>query len=609
MTTNLEISRARDALEAGRSFEHSAIPADVARSWTRCQQIGLDPCAQPSDAVLTGEELVLLRQAKERLMAFVRPELELLSCQIAGTNFMCAFADENGVVLDTIMDSEFNASACSRSVREGSVWREEVRGTNALGLALVDGRTRAVTGREHFFACLGDVSCVSTPIFSSDGSIVGLLDASSEVAERQYHTQALVQLAAINVENRLFAEAHQDDFIMLLHPRAEYLETQSVGLIAVDQNGDITGANSGCARLLSGSGLALAKKFSDLFQDDFQAVMRKLLVGETVHLLERLNSHLFARLHAASRSDGGRDKKHIVSLSTWRGTVPSADDGAVLIMDDDLAQSCLRVACNAAKVGQPVLLRGAAGTGKSSLALQVHRQIQASSPLITVDCRRLRSEADHNTGIDTQWHDLALPDHILGKGGTLLLENIFALAVPTPKQLELLIERLQQPVLEGIWKIVATGLQRQGDARERIVERAGLKMLGVDLPPLATRTDVEKIARSMLAESSLKHRWSVKALSTLLEMDRPCNLRDLRHHIQVLAASCPPGVLRDTHVREIFPTRHGSEHACPRCEDRPIRRTKCLEIRRTFRGCQGNVAMTARRLGVSRNTVYLHIRD
>ncbi|WP_121634273.1 hypothetical protein [Tropicibacter alexandrii] len=52
------------------------------------------------DAVLSYAELREARARDAALIAVVRPELELLSKQIAGTNFMTVFANCDGVVLD-----------------------------------------------------------------------------------------------------------------------------------------------------------------------------------------------------------------------------------------------------------------------------------------------------------------------------------------------------------------------------------------------------------------------------------------------------------------------------------------------------------------------------
>jgi transcriptional regulator of acetoin/glycerol metabolism len=40
-----------------------------------------------------------------------------------------------------------------------------------------------------------------------------------------------------------------------------------------------------------------------------------------------------------------------------------------------------------------------------------------------------------------------------------------------------------------------------------------------------------------------------------------------------------------------------------------IKELRCIEIRKALRDCNGNVALAARQLGVSRNTVYSHVTN
>ena len=201
--------KARKGLELNGKFAYGAMPSSIADSWKRCIRHGLDPISKPEECVVSHTDLQQRRNKLDLVMRLARPELELLSAQIAGPNFLLAFADSDGVILDRIVDNEFSQSNCGKSIIPGSIWSEEIRGTNALGLALHSGVPCNVTGPEHFFSNEGRVSCLSAPIFDSGGELIGLIDASSEVTVRQYHTLALVNLAAQNVENRLFVDDHR----------------------------------------------------------------------------------------------------------------------------------------------------------------------------------------------------------------------------------------------------------------------------------------------------------------------------------------------------------------------------------------------------------------
>ena len=137
--------------------EHALTPDEnladntISTSWARCSSIGLNPAGKPVDAVTSNTELSEIIQENQHNRKFVLPELEHLYNQIAGTNFMVAYADTRGVVLDAILDEEFKKSDAGKAVIPGSIWTENYRGTNALGLALHSGASQIVAGQDHFF--------------------------------------------------------------------------------------------------------------------------------------------------------------------------------------------------------------------------------------------------------------------------------------------------------------------------------------------------------------------------------------------------------------------------------------------------------------------------
>ena len=238
----------------------SLVPA-VNDSWTRCRGFGLSASAKPAELVLSEEKFKDVLDQNESIRHLVLPELELLYNQIAGTNFMVAYADGGGVVLDSIQDHNFRAGEGGKTVIPGSVWVEKHRGTNALYQAIHTRQPAIVTGRDHFFHKLSDLSCFAAPIFDHEMQLVGVIDATSNAKARNEHTLALVKLAACNIENRLFTEHFCDSLILMFHARHEYLPTTSVAMIAVDDYGFIEGlilaANSILERCSTYSSLIL----------------------------------------------------------------------------------------------------------------------------------------------------------------------------------------------------------------------------------------------------------------------------------------------------------------------------------------------------------------
>jgi len=126
-----------------------------------------------------------------------------------------------------------------------------------------------VHGREHFFSRYNNLTCVAAPIFAPDGELTGILDASSDCMSRQAHTQALVAMAATQIENGLFREHHRGNLLIAFHNRGEYLHTLSAGLLAVDNEGRILAANRTAGILLHGLPASPGRRFADVFRTKF----------------------------------------------------------------------------------------------------------------------------------------------------------------------------------------------------------------------------------------------------------------------------------------------------------------------------------------------------
>jgi transcriptional regulator of acetoin/glycerol metabolism len=109
----------------------------------------------------------------------------------------------------------------------------------------------------------------------------------------------------------------------------------------------------------------------------------------------------------------------------------------------------------------------------------------------------------------------------------------------------------------------------------------------------------------MLSVISPQHTLSNNAIEALkyVAID---NLSDLDWSLRTLAIQHHEGIVRAEDVARILGHNQLEIAACIRCAGHLAKVAKCLEIRKVMRECNGNVALAARQLGVSRNTVYAH---
>ena len=281
------------SLTKKRGFPSKEISKEVSDSWKRCFQNGLDPFGEPESAVLSARELNELREKNYQVRKVVSPEIELLYSQIAGTNFMVAYSDNEGSVLDTIYEKNCFKNDVGRVVVPGSIWKEEVGGTNGLGQVVTLNRSSIVSGKDHFFDSHGKLSCFASPIVNHDGKTVGIIDASTNAHSRELHTLALVKLATKSIETKLFLNHFNNEMIISFHPRQEYLSTTSVGLLAINGDGIIVGSNTNAKIMLHGLKILKNESFNNIFSSSFSSIANELLQDKVIKITDHMGSSVF----------------------------------------------------------------------------------------------------------------------------------------------------------------------------------------------------------------------------------------------------------------------------------------------------------------------------
>tara|TARA_B100000902_G_scaffold376867_1_gene408499 strand:+ start:170 stop:1258 length:1089 start_codon:yes stop_codon:yes gene_type:complete len=266
---------------------------DISESWLRCISSGLDPFKDPKQSVISSNELKQIKEENEALRKIIIPEIELLYSQIAGTNFMVAYSDKDGLVLDTIYDKTCLQGDVGKTVIPGSIWAEKICGTNGLGLSVELKKPTIVSGKEHFFIAHEKISCFASPIINHDGKIMGIIDASTDSKSREQHTLALVKLATRSIETKLFVNKFSRELILSFHPRPEYLSTTSVGLLAINGDGVIVGSNNNAKIMLHGLVDLKNQNFNNIFTRSFSSIASDLLNNKILKITDHLGSSVF----------------------------------------------------------------------------------------------------------------------------------------------------------------------------------------------------------------------------------------------------------------------------------------------------------------------------
>ncbi len=277
-----------------------------------------------------------------------------------------------------------------------------------------------------------------------------------------------------------------------------------------------------------------------------------------------------------------------------------------------------------------LLISGENGSGKSQLALAIHRQsARAEGPFISVNMGAIpeslfESEMfGHEKGAFTDARQARMGRFELADGGTLFLDEIGN--VPLAQQAKLLqvldsgqFERLgsARPRRAQVRLIAASNadlnaMVAQGLFRRDLLYR--LNSVQLHLPPLRERgDDVLALADHYLAEYAQRYRRPLKPLSdaaraALLAHDWPGNVRELAHCMERVCLLAPGEQVQpaDLALQSATAATAAAPGATPPLPaDLTLDEAEKLLIRTALRRHGGNAQLAAQALGLSRSAFY-----
>jgi transcriptional regulator with PAS, ATPase and Fis domain len=286
---------------------------------------------------------------------------------------------------------------------------------------------------------------------------------------------------------------------------------------------------------------------------------------------------------------------------------------------------------NVAQTESPVMIHGESGTGKELVARAVHEAGQRSKkPFIKVNCAALNENLleselfGHTKGAYTGADRTRIGRFEAAHGGTIFLDEIGD--IPLATQVKLLrvleekeIERVgdHTPIKIDVRIISATNknlekLIAKGAFREDLFFR--INVFPLNCPPLRDRKeDIPIIVQSFIRSNNKKTGKKIlgltpEALEKLTAYRWPGNVRELRNAIEYAFVLCPSGGIGRQHLP---PKISGTELECR--EPAAVRsggdnRQEKQQLLEVLRETNGNQSETARRLGVSRVTIWKRMK-
>ena len=621
----LRIAR-RQWLENGAVADGLLAPA-LQERWARSQRHGLRPDARaPGAPHASAAQLTRALDHRRTLVSHARPVMAFLNEQIQGSDSIVLLADPQGMLLHSLGDLDFADRAARVALRPGAIWSEQWRGTNAIGTVLVEGAPLVVHGAEHYLDRNGFLTCAAAPIADPAGQLLGVLDISGDRRGYHRHTLGLVRSGARMIEHQLFEARHAGGCKLRLHAQAEGLGTVTEGLLAVSEDGWIIGANSAALELLQLPRSAIGSStVEQALQTDWPGLLRGA-PGPRKLCSRAGGRELWLRL------DLGRTLRRNATHSATDVTSQPRDALAALDTGDAAMQAAIGRARRVLDKPIALLLQGESGAGKEVFARALHRSgTRHAAPFVAVNCAALPEsliEAElfgYRPGAFTGASRDGAPGRIReAHGGTLFLDEIGDMPLAMQARLLRVLQERQvlplgggKPVAVDFQLVCATHRRLRSEVeagrfREDLYYR--VNGLTLQLPALRARSDQPALVAALLREIEPQRSLTLApdVAAAFAGYAWPGNLRQLSNALRTACALLADDEtlidwphLPDDLAEELAAARQPAATEDDESDLR-LQAERCIE--QVLRSSGGNRAEAARRLGISRNTLYRKLK-
>uniref|UniRef100_UPI0035C6E7D8 sigma-54-dependent Fis family transcriptional regulator n=2 Tax=Serratia quinivorans TaxID=137545 RepID=UPI0035C6E7D8 len=570
--------------------DNLSLPGPLSESWLRSRHYGLDR----TDDLVPFVRPALLNEVRGQngwVAQLARPLIERLGGEINRQPSIVVVSDAKGLVLETCGNSHFLRKASRISLAPGNLWGEQARGTNAIGTALALGGLCEVNGDEHFLNQNAGLYCSAAPIYRPDGLIAGVLDISTPAQRPFDDARSLILQAVRHIEHQwVMGCVTSQHWTLRLHSDARVLGSAHE-LILVFRDEILTAANRLAMQEFNLSAASFGTlDFATLFPE-----MQRQTLNAPRQTLAVNNRHYYSLLQMPERH----------SQVVRPRELPFDRDGAD-------RQKALRIL----NAGLALCISGETGCGKEYFSQRLFEEShRRQGNFVAINCAALPENLIESElfGYAPGAFTGANPKGYLGKireadGGVLFLDEIGdmplslqtrLLRVLQEKTVTPLGSRLSYAVDFSLICATHQDLAQQvaaGAFREDLMYR--IQEFNLRILPLRQRAHVDRFILNLwreLGAESRSIRLAPETVAVLARYPWPGNVRQLLSTLKVLLALADDGEL-------ITPDALPEQFCVLPLPADPYAAPQ--EMLDAIRSANGNISLAAKRLGVSRSTLY-----
>ena len=629
-----------ERMTENQSFDENIVFPIISKSWNHSIIAGVDPFIIEGNRFLKKEET----ESYIKSCGMIDEEFKSILQKIAAEFNLSFLLYDNKCNLTTVLAASENTNIIAKNCSEDLI------GTNSICLALEYDMPIQVFGKEHYNKLLHQYNCSAAPIHDVNKNIVGVINIGGIITHKHtLETLGLAQSIAKIIEEKFQIENMLTQLTVSNQTLKNIIEYDTSGIIYMVDN-EIIGYNKSLLNMF---------EISSAKTENVNKCIRAALsqIQEYVKACETEKSEFIIKINNEKKSFIVSMKQFIINEkgevcrlykfdNTNNFLYVNINNRATYTFNDIIGNcnnliQVKELAKRASRTSSAVLITGESGTGKELFAQSIHNEsFRKNKPFVAINCGAIPSELIESElfGYDPGAFTGA-SNHIkfgkleIASGGTFFLDEIESM--PLNVQIKLLRALSSKRITRiGGIKEIPLDIRIIAAAKKDLLQEVELghfredlyfriNIISLSIPPLRDRKDDIPILAKSFIEYIIKHS-SLEEVSVdpeFYEALKYCywrgNVRELRNVIEkvvllndkkILSVRSLPQEIIDSYKYHSLKSTL-SEYANEIKFDNLLKTGEEIIVEFVLNDENWNLTNTAKRLGISRPTLYRKIEE
>ena len=610
----------------------------------------------------TAEEFSRALEESRDLLAVAEPYMHQLHSFLDPEHFWVMLMNEKGVVIKMVGSETSLAEARRTGVDEGAYRGGQSSYPGLLYACYQFDKPFQIVSTEHPNSIDDDIAGSGAPIHEvGSGRFLGAISISGHWWKSHNHTLGLTIMTAEAISQQLALIQRNREIVSANQKLNTALEAADFGMIYFHADGSIYSANQHAIDMISlksgpketflKNGNIFGYFGSSLDQEKLRQIDQEIDSSGS-YSFDIIPVQKYLPLHCTIRRVSRENQDYFIQLQKSSDLNKMAADRAIsrtpftfsdIIGTSQIFADAIDAARIAAKHSAAVLITGESGTGKEMFAQAIHNSsLRTQEPFVAINCGAIpkaliESELfGYEAGAFTGAHKNGQPGKFeLANKGTIFLDEIGDM----PYEIQVALLRVLQtqevvriggrtPIKIDVRVIAATNQNLEMRIRENTFRQDlyyRLNVLNIRLPALRERTeDIAVLSNYFIAKYGCAFNkkiegFSKEALAAMGAYSWPGNVRELENTVERAVIVSDGTILEVEDLPEgvrACRTDSGTAGRAAPAGSRPASgaagqtyaQLEAEALRECLRACGGNLSDVAKRLGVSRPTVYRKLK-